>query len=129
MLLNSCIESQACQGTVHQEGIETDEAPGIGSGIGKTVPKEADFLLSYATVPGYVSYRSKITGSWYVEALVDKMTKHHDELDLGGILTLVNYHLSESVANVKQGSMMKQVAVPISTLRKQLYLRSLPLSS
>ncbi|XP_071791890.1 uncharacterized protein [Asterias amurensis] len=116
---------QACQGTVHQEGIETDEAPGLGSGIQKTLPKEADFLLSCATVPGYVSYRSTTSGSWFVNALVDNIEKHHNELDLVRILIQVNYQLGNGVAKVKQGD-MKQIAAPSFTLRKDLYLRSLP---
>ncbi|XP_033629509.1 uncharacterized protein LOC117291741 isoform X3 [Asterias rubens] len=116
---------QACQGTVHQEGIETDEAPGLGTGIQKTLPKEADFLLSCATVPGYVSYRSTKSGSWFVNALVDNIEKYHDELDLVRILIQVNYQLGNGVAKVKQGY-MKQIAAPSFTLRKDLYLRSLP---
>ena len=120
-----CIETQACQGTVHQEGIETDEAPGLGTGIQKTLPKEADFLLSCATVPGYVSYRSTKSGSWFVNALVDNIEKYHDELDLVRILIQVNYQLGNGVAKVKQGD-MKQIAAPSFTLRKDLYLHSLP---
>jgi hypothetical protein len=33
------------------------------------IPDEADFLLGYATVPGYVSYRSRSQGSWYINKL------------------------------------------------------------
>ena len=30
-------------------------------------PREADFLLAFATVPGYQAWRSKITGSWFIQ--------------------------------------------------------------
>jgi len=30
-------------------------------------PLEADFLLSFATVPGYKAWRSEVMGSWYIQ--------------------------------------------------------------
>jgi len=30
-------------------------------------PLEADFLLSFATVPGYKAWRSQVAGSWYIQ--------------------------------------------------------------
>ena len=30
-------------------------------------PLEADFLLSFATAPGYKSWRSQVGGSWYIQ--------------------------------------------------------------
>ena len=36
----------------------------------ETLPNEADFLMGYATLPGFVSYRSKTQGSWYITTLV-----------------------------------------------------------
>ena len=95
--------------------------------MSKTLPKEADFLLSYATVPGYVSYRSVSKGSWYVSALVDEINKHHNELDLMRIMTRINNRLSDTVANVTQGK-MKQVPAPSYTLRKEVYLRKIELT-
>ncbi|XP_022104293.1 caspase-8-like isoform X2 [Acanthaster planci] len=124
---------QACQGHVQQvpakvQDTETDEPPcGIGADI-KTLPNEADFLLSYATVPGYVSYRSKSQGSWFVNALVDQITKHHNTSDLMSILTTVNSHLSDADAKFKEEGeifVRKQVPAPSYTLRKKVFLRSL----
>jgi len=40
-----------------------------------TVADEADFLYAMATVPGYVSYRSKQSGSWFITILVRKLEK------------------------------------------------------
>ncbi|XP_038048733.1 caspase-8-like isoform X3 [Patiria miniata] len=120
---------QACQGKTEQEGvqdIETDEPErhGLGVGMSKTKPNEADFLLSYATVPGYVSYRSKSEGSWYVNALVDQINKHHNTTDMLNILTVVNKTLCDQNAQ-RKGSIRKQVPAPSYTLEKALYLRSL----
>jgi hypothetical protein len=40
------------------------------------IPDEADFLLGYATVPGYVSYRSRSQGSWYINKLSQNLDKY-----------------------------------------------------
>ena len=42
----------------------------------ETVPDEADFLLAMATVTGYVSYRSRSLGSWYITTLVEILKKY-----------------------------------------------------
>ena len=47
-----------------------------GDGREETIPNEADFLLSYATLPGYVSYRSSTHGSWYITKLVEMLDIH-----------------------------------------------------
>jgi len=53
-----------------QDGLEAEELPG------ETIPNEADFLIGYATVPGYVSFRSKSQGSWYINTLVKMLHKY-----------------------------------------------------
>ena len=40
------------------------------------IPDEADFVLGCATVPGYVSYRSRSQGSWFVNKLVEMLDKY-----------------------------------------------------
>ena len=40
-----------------------------------SLPVEADMLMAYATVPGYVSWRNSERGSWFVQALV-KVCRH-----------------------------------------------------
>jgi len=42
----------------------------------ETVPDEADFLFAMATVPGYVSYRSKSHGSWFITSLVRMLERY-----------------------------------------------------
>ena len=39
------------------------------------VPNEGDFLLSYATVPGFESYRDPSSGSVYVRKLTELLRK------------------------------------------------------
>ena len=42
-----------------------------------TLPNEADFLIACATVQGFVSYRSKSRGSWFINKLVETLENHH----------------------------------------------------
>jgi len=45
----------------------------------ETVPDEADFLLAMSTVTGYVSYRSKSLGSWYITKLVEMLDTYANQ--------------------------------------------------
>ena len=111
---------QACQGNkeqkVYDADTESDAGCGIGEAVKGTLPNDADFLLSYATVPGYVSYRSKTKGSWFISTLVDVLNTHYKNEDLMSILTCVNDKLSDK-ANKDEG----QVPAPISTLRRKVF--------
>lgn len=125
---------QACQGKVKQQGytpalLETDDDTEPQHEL-SLVPDEADFLVGYATVPGYVSFRSPKYGSWYVNKLCEMLLKHADRYDLLSILTKVNDEVSKGDAKVQdeQGLMpgrFKQMPAPISTLRKRLFFKPL----
>ena len=45
----------------------------------EAVPNEADILVSYATVAGYVAYRHNIHGSFYIQALCDCISHYSDK--------------------------------------------------
>jgi len=42
----------------------------------ETIANEADFLKSYTTVPGYVSFRCPINGTLYIRSLFGNLTKY-----------------------------------------------------
>jgi hypothetical protein len=44
--------------------------------LAETIANEADFLISYATVPGYASFRCPINGNWYISSLFANLTKY-----------------------------------------------------
>ena len=48
----------------------------VADGPSELIPNESDFLLGYATVPGFVSYRSKTRGSWYITKLTECLNKY-----------------------------------------------------
>lgn len=138
---------QACQGLSHQSGLQTigttrnvdpntqmdatQEPPRSEvnpnndrtSSAHKMIPDESDFLLGYATVPGYVSYRSRSQGSFYINILAEKLKKYalgprgHD---LVSILVSVNQAVSELHYSNEDGHMFKQVPAPQFTLRRSV---------
>lgn len=57
-------------------GIRNIEADAADDLPPETIPNEADFLLGYATIPGFVSYRSRSMGSWYITKLVEMLDKY-----------------------------------------------------
>lgn len=122
---------QACQGKQLQNiyAVDTEEdapsarAAGLGEAMEETLPKHSDFLLGYATVPGYVSYRSRTSGSWYIKAVYETLNEYYKSEDLLSILTVVNNKLTGSKAPPKdpREDTMGQVPAPVHTLRMKLY--------
>ncbi|XP_071103449.1 uncharacterized protein [Haliotis cracherodii] len=116
---------QACQGREKQEGqeIERDSAEPEVDGIPREViPNEADFLIGYATVPGFVSYRSRSHGSWYITKLCEMLNKHGTRYDLLSVLLLVNNEVGRANA-MMEGGRYKQSPAPLYTLRKKVMFK------
>jgi len=87
------------------------------------IPTEADFLLAYSASPGYFSWRNNVDGSWFVQALVRVFREYHDQLDLMGMLTIVNQHVAydfQSCTDAEFTNDMKQMPCIVSTLTKLL---------
>ena len=84
-----------------------------------TLPSEADYLLAYATIPGYVSWRNNQNGSWFVSALVSVFMEMADKVHLLDMLTEVNRRVAEEFESTS--GKRKQVPEPVSRLRKRLY--------
>lgn len=76
-------------------------------------PNKADFLVAYSTVPGYISYRSRLQGSYYVQEIIRIFKRCHKEEDLLSMMIMV----TDAVG--KYGK--KQVPMPIPTLRKKVF--------
>lgn len=124
---------QACQGRDKQGGydLEADAASAplhtpertdlAADPTGRLmIPDEADYILGYATVPGYVSYRSRSQGSWFINKLVDMLDKYAYRYDLMSILVKVNEEVGNAIANM-EGGRFKQIPAPLVTLRKKIY--------
>ncbi|NXP50474.1 CASP8 protein, partial [Heliornis fulica] len=117
---------QACQGDACQKGvtIETDSGEQDSSVEMDArfqldcIPAEADFLLGMATLQDYVSYRSPVQGTWYIQALCQQLEYSCPRgEDILTILTAVNQEVSRKSG---RHNAEKQMPQPSFTLRKKL---------
>ncbi|XP_030642385.1 caspase-8 [Chanos chanos] len=121
---------QACQGTAEQQVVFIRaDARGSDSGSETTtvsdavvpkasIPDDADFLLSMATVPNFVSFRDRKSGTWFIQSLCDKLEQFVPmECDLISILTAVNNDVSRKTDS---SGVKKQMPQPEFTLRKKV---------
>ncbi|KAF4801395.1 Caspase-9 [Turdus rufiventris] len=128
---------QACGGEQKDQGFVVDcdspeeEAPGVSlesdatpfqvpSGNGDepdaiaSLPTPSDILVSYSTFPGFVSWREKSSGSWYVEMLDSVLEQYAHSEDLLSMLL--------RVANaVSAKGRYKQIPGCFNFLRKKLF--------
>ncbi|KAL5278555.1 Dredd family protein [Megaselia abdita] len=103
---------QACQGAEKQIPI-TIEHDGP-----KGIPSQQDVLIGFSTVPGFASFRNKITGTWYIQTLCQKVEELGDKKHFSDILTAVNYHVGT------KRSLENECMTPTltSTLSRDFYL-------
>ncbi|XP_035031410.1 caspase-8 isoform X2 [Hippoglossus stenolepis] len=114
---------QACQGQKEQDAvyIEADgPEPSLvcSDALKDSIPAEADFLMSMATVPSFVSFRDKKKGTWFIQSLCKNLVELvPGGLDLLSILTKVNDDVS---LKTKTEGEKKQMPQQASTLRKNV---------
>ncbi|ESO03869.1 hypothetical protein HELRODRAFT_111847 [Helobdella robusta] len=117
---------QACRGTEIDEGVEykakfETDADEVEERIMK-IPKEADYLYSYACADGYVSFRNA-NGAWYVQALCEVFQNYSHKYDILTMLTLVSCKIKDFESNMTNAAYNKKKQIPtfISMLTKRLY--------
>nr|AAI70178.1 Casp9-A protein [Xenopus laevis]AAI70180.1 Casp9-A protein [Xenopus laevis] len=81
------------------------------------IPTPSDILVSYSTFPGYVSWRDKHTGSWYVEVLDSVLAEHAAADDLQSLLVMV-------ADGVSSKGTYKQIPGYFNFLRKRFYFKT-----
>lgn len=86
---------QACQGSMVDEGMEMRGAVGTETEMDSSPFKakyqilpHKDFLVAYASVPGFSSFRNSVEGSWFIKALCEQLDELKYECDLLQILTI-----------------------------------------
>ena len=83
-----------------------------------TLPTMSDYLLAYSTIPGNVSWRNSVTGSWFIYTLVGVFKDNAHKEHLIDMLTEVNRRMTA----LELGSgRFKQQPEPVTALRKKLY--------
>ena len=93
----------------------------VDAGYKQALPTEADFLLAYATVPGYVSWRNSEYGSWFIKAFVDVMYEQAKTEHLMDMLVEVNRRVAEDFKSTVGKN--KQIPAPSCLLTRKLYFR------
>ncbi|XP_044178990.1 uncharacterized protein LOC114974816 [Acropora millepora] len=96
----------------------------LDSSLSKSVfPPETDFLLAFATVPGYVSFRSPTFGAFFIQELVEVIEKYHGSHHLLDMLTEVTRRVIDHQNREFDPARDRvQVPAPTHTLTKLLYL-------
>ena len=121
---------QACQGTkldrgakVHHHSDEVDAEAQC-----YTIPVMTDFLIMYATYPGYSSWRNPGHGSWFIQAMVSVLNKNHTNMDLLSMLTMVNrkvaYEYMSFSEEKEEYNGNKQIPCVTSMLTRKVYFSS-----
>ncbi|KAH8417532.1 hypothetical protein KR222_001570, partial [Zaprionus bogoriensis] len=115
---------QACQGDCSDAGvtmkkIETDAGPSVDYRI----PLHPDFLIAYSSVPGYISWRNRSRGSWFIQSLCAVLEANGKRLDLLTLLTFVCQRVAidfESSHTNPELAMKKQTSTFTSMLTRIL---------
>ena len=89
---------QACRGLelVELVRVQADSADHrYGDGDPVEIPKEADFIFSYATPRGHASFRNIKHGSWYISELCRELCSESTHLHLDDMLKKVHREVSK----------------------------------
>lgn len=122
---------QACRGEEkrHSRGDKLDSNSVIGTNLSisldpsswLSLPHMSDCVIVYSTLPGFVSWRSEVEGSWYIRVLVEVFRLHGHRLHILELLTEINNRLVNEASSVG----IKQISQPVTTLTKPFYLSTL----
>ncbi|CAG2247236.1 CASP7 [Mytilus edulis] len=129
---------QACRGIEEQEHVEEDDLPLLfksdtlenlttdarGYSTEK-IPADADFIVAYATTPGYISIRDISKGAYFIRAFLTVAKKRYKDEHIEEILIHVKRELASNPDYVPlTGSLAGtcQMGMVESTSRKKLYL-------
>ena len=107
---------QACQGLEPQLGVAVTDTPSLPHPA-KLAADGTDFLVAYSTEPGYVAFRHREAGSYFIDALVRNLQGLPD-FSLHDVMAKVCDDVSQ--LNINDG--FKQVPQFTSTLTRQLVL-------
>jgi len=84
----------------------------------ENLPAEADLLVAYSTVPGYVSWSNLQKGSWFVQAIVDVFSTYAHKEDVVSMLIRVNRKVATEFESF---SRKKQMPAPVVMLTKKVF--------
>lgn len=119
---------QSCQGERLDFGVQVqtdqvDARPSFERQHLKNFRPQKDFLIAYASVPGFQSFRNEENGSWFIQTLCETIDNYKYDYDFLKILTITSHAIaynkqSENENEKKNG--MKQMPCIATMLTKQL---------
>lgn len=115
---------QACQGCRLDDGTTVQQIEyDAGLTTEYNIPLHPDFLIAYCTVLGFLAWRNQENGSWFIQALCDKLEANGTSLDILTLLTFVNQSVAldyESKTKDPETNRKKMNPSFISTLTRIL---------
>lgn len=84
----------------------------------ESIPAEADMLVAYSTVPGYVSWSHLQKGSWFVQAMVDVFSAYAKTEDVVSMLVRVNGKVAREFESFNR---KKQMPAPVIMLTRKVF--------
>ena len=84
----------------------------------ESLPAEADMLVAYSTVPGYVSWNNLAKGSWFVQAIADVFSDYAHTEDVVSMLIRVNNKVAREFESYNR---KKQIPAPVIMLTKKVF--------
>lgn len=108
-----------------QRGMSIDETDGVPYEPIKVKPilPQLDFLIAYASLPGYYSFRNTLNGAWFIQTLCKELDERANDSDFMRILTLVSQTVAydyESHSYDIELDLKKQIPCVMSMLTKLL---------
>ena len=52
-----------------------------------------DMLIVYSTIPGYVSYRDELNGSWFIQVLCEVFMNYADKVHIRDLFDMVKFKI------------------------------------
>lgn len=109
-------EARAAFVQAHLPGVKPDTV--VPEPEPESLPAEADMLVAYSTVPGYVSWNNLAKGSWFVQAIADVFSDYAHTEDVVSMLIRVNNKVAREFESYNR---KKQIPAPVIMLTKKVF--------
>ncbi|KAK4872526.1 hypothetical protein RN001_014555 [Aquatica leii] len=90
-----------------------------------SIPEVPDILLMYSCFDTFISWRSFVTGSSFVQSICKEFKQRAENTDLLTLLTFINREMSDFTGPISQAALGKRkMGLIVSTLNKVLHFGS-----
>jgi len=106
---------QSCRGSKTNEGARVQPD---GDSKSYKLPNFSDVVIAYSTIPGYLSWRDSMKGSWFMQGVCQALDEEKYSEDLLSILTEVCRKVS---INFENGAAMQTPCISSMLTRKLFF--------